>query len=104
MKYRVKTDTTELPKGSQFIVWPAEVEHGQLAAFAVHKDDTVLTIGRLFIFSGVLFIKQPSRWIACLDETPVRVLGVVIPCEESPEEIGYQVGDEHFYGSPQLRG
>jgi hypothetical protein len=86
-EYRVVSDKLELPQGSSFYIWPARVEFGQLAAFAIGEDDFLL-VGRYYPGpEGRGQITIPGYLILITGNIPVRVLGLVITCGDPPKQI-----------------
>ena len=78
-EYLISSDNTELPRGSFVTVLPGvPVEAGDLIMFQVGRYQSVgrwrPTVG------GIDWIQQPGRLIACVGDTPVWIIGHVIPC------------------------
>jgi len=78
-EYLITSDKTELPRGSFFrVLTGVPVEAGDLVLFQVGRYESV---GRWPPnVGGNNWIQQPGRLIACMGNTPVRIVGQAIPC------------------------
>jgi len=85
MSYVITSDKTELKIGTCIEALRVPAQSGDLIVFQIGKR---IGIGRWYPdICGVDWIRQPGRLIACVGDTPVRIIGLVIPTEDPPKEI-----------------
>jgi hypothetical protein len=93
MTYCVTSDKCELPRGAHFTTLPLPAAFGDLCLFDV---DGLAVIGRWCPnYAGSDWILVPGHRIRLTGKVLVRIVGLIIPAEESPEEIGDLTEDEH---------
>src|SRR5262245_5822882 len=78
-EYLITSGKTELPRGSFIrVLTGVPVEAGDLVLFQVGRYESA---GRWSPnVGGINWIQQPGRLIACMGNTPVRIVGQAIPC------------------------
>jgi hypothetical protein len=86
-QHRVLTGRTELARNSYFYILPFKPRPGDLAAIAVGARSWI-TIGRWYPQLGDHgLIIQPELAVHCTGAIPIRILGLVVPCEPPPKPI-----------------